>query len=74
MAVGRQKPEVLEKVGAEMDLCGLTKQQVLEFYRQMVMCRAFEDHVYYLFLQGILPGTVHQSQGQEAVAVGVCSQ
>jgi len=29
--------------------------------------------VYYLFLEGRLPGTIHQSQGQEASAVGVCS-
>ena len=26
-----------------------------------------------LFLQGLVPGTLHQYQGQEAVAVGVCS-
>ena len=28
--------------------------------------------MYYLFLEGRLPGTIHQSQGQEATAVGVC--
>ncbi len=33
----------------------------------------FEDAVYYLFLQDAIPGTVHQSQGQEAIAVGVCN-
>jgi pyruvate dehydrogenase E1 component alpha subunit len=32
----------------------------------------FEERVYYLFLEGRLPGTIHQSQGQEASAVGVC--
>jgi TPP-dependent pyruvate/acetoin dehydrogenase alpha subunit len=42
-------------------------------YRRMLSCRMFEDRVYYLFLEGRLPGTVHQSQGQEACAVGVCS-
>jgi hypothetical protein len=25
------------------------------------------------FLQGLVPGTLHQCQGQEAVAVGACS-
>jgi TPP-dependent pyruvate/acetoin dehydrogenase alpha subunit len=44
-----------------------------EMYRRMVMCRRFEERVYYLFLEGRLPGTIHQSQGQEATAVGVCS-
>lgn len=33
----------------------------------------FEDRVHYLFLQGRMPGTIHQAQGQEACAVGVCS-
>jgi pyruvate dehydrogenase E1 component alpha subunit len=41
--------------------------------RQMLRCRLFEDRVYYLFLQGRMPGTIHQAQGQEACAVGVCS-
>ena len=41
-------------------------------YRSMVLCRRFEERVYYLFLEGRLPGTIHQSQGQEAAAVGVC--
>jgi acetoin:2,6-dichlorophenolindophenol oxidoreductase subunit alpha len=42
-------------------------------YRRMVMCRRFEERVFYLFLEGRLPGTIHQSQGQEATAVGVCA-
>lgn len=45
----------------------------VEMFRQMLLCRAFEDRVYYLFLQGRMPGTIHQAQGQEASAVGVCS-
>ena len=39
----------------------------------MVLIRHFEDRVYQLFLRGEIPGTLHQYQGQEAVAVGVCS-
>jgi len=39
----------------------------------MVLVRRFEERVYLLFLEGEIPGTVHQYQGQEAVAVGVCS-
>ena len=41
-------------------------------YRQMLLCRLFEDRVNSLFLQGRMPGTIHQAQGQEACAVGVC--
>jgi TPP-dependent pyruvate/acetoin dehydrogenase alpha subunit len=42
-------------------------------YRQMLLIRRFEETVYYLFLEGEIPGTLHQSQGQEAVAAGICS-
>lgn len=51
----------------------LTTDQLLSKYQQMVTIRQFEDRLYQLFLQGIVPGTLHQYQGQEAVAVGVCS-
>lgn len=46
---------------------------LLEMFRRMVLIRRFEDHLYCLFLQGLVPGTLHQCQGQEGVAVGVCS-
>jgi TPP-dependent pyruvate/acetoin dehydrogenase alpha subunit len=42
-------------------------------YRDMVRIRKFEEKVYLLFLEGKVLGTIHQYQGQEAVAVGVCS-
>ena len=42
-------------------------------FRRMVLIRRYEEHLYHLFLQGLVPGTLHQCQGQEAVAVGVCS-
>jgi len=41
-------------------------------YRSMVLIRRFEERVYLLFLEGEIPGTLHQYQGQEAVAAGVC--
>jgi TPP-dependent pyruvate/acetoin dehydrogenase alpha subunit len=44
----------------------------LDLYRRMLLIRRFEERVYLLYLQGELPGTLHQSQGQEAVAVGIC--
>src|SRR5688500_17677130 len=46
------------------------KRQAL--YRLMLLIRRFEERVYRLFLEGEIPGTLHQYQGQEAVAVGVC--
>jgi acetoin:2,6-dichlorophenolindophenol oxidoreductase subunit alpha len=51
----------------------LTAEQRIAMLRRMLLCRMFEDRVYYLFLQGRMPGTIHQAQGQEASAVGVCS-
>jgi len=50
----------------------LTTERRLGMYRKMLLCRMFEDRVNSLFLQGRMPGTIHQAQGQEASAVGVC--
>ncbi len=47
-------------------------EKMLALYKRMSLIRRFEDQVYYLYLQGEIPGTVHQYQGQEAVAAGVC--
>jgi TPP-dependent pyruvate/acetoin dehydrogenase alpha subunit len=55
------------------ELFGLPLETVREMYRRMVLIRHFEDQLYALFLQGVVPGTLHQYQGQEAVAVGVCT-
>jgi len=48
-------------------------QFLISLYRKMLLIRQFEERVKYLFLEGIMPGTIHQYQGQEAIAVGVCS-
>jgi TPP-dependent pyruvate/acetoin dehydrogenase alpha subunit len=50
----------------------LGTEKLLSLYKRMTLIRRFEEHVYFLFLQGEIPGTVHQYQGQEAVAVGIC--
>lgn len=55
-----------------VDLSGVSREEAFDLYRDLVRLRRFEDKVYQLFLKGELPGTVHQYQGQEAVAVGVC--
>ena len=41
--------------------------------RQMLEIRVFEDKVQELFMQGLVQGTTHLCQGQEAVAVGAIS-
>ena len=46
---------------------------LLRLHERMVLIRQFEEGVKFLFLEGIMPGTIHQCQGQEATAVGVCS-
>ena len=44
-----------------------------EWFRAMLLIRLFEDKVQQLFAQGLVLGTTHLSQGQEAVAVGAVS-
>ena len=51
----------------------LKNDDMIEMYRKMLQIRYYEDEIYYLFLQGLMPGTIHQCQGQEAVSVGVCT-
>jgi len=51
----------------------LPSEKLLEMYKKMLEIRHFEQRVYYLFLEGLIPGTLHLYAGQEAVAVGVSS-
>jgi pyruvate dehydrogenase E1 component alpha subunit len=51
----------------------LTVDTAIELYRRMVLIRRFEEQVSKLFAKNKLPGFVHLYIGQEAVAVGVCS-
>jgi len=50
----------------------ISKEKKLRLYRKMYEIRAFEEKLYYLFLHENVPGTMHQYNGQEAVAVGFC--
>jgi pyruvate dehydrogenase E1 component alpha subunit len=49
-----------------------TKEQCINLYRMMVQIRAFEEMVSTKFAAGCMPGFVHLSLGQEAVAAGAC--
>jgi len=42
----------------------------IAWFRKMLEIRAFEDRVQELFLEGLIEGTTHLCQGQEAVSVG----
>ena len=47
--------------------------QLLQLYAGMLRVRLFEERVRELFANGRIPGFLHTSVGQEAVAVGVCA-
>jgi 2-oxoisovalerate dehydrogenase E1 component len=53
---------------------GVAAEAQLGRYRQMRRIREFESRTAVLYRDGVVPGFVHLSVGQEAVAVGVCSQ
>lgn len=55
--------DILAKIGED---------KLKAMYKRMLTIRKFEERVRYLFLEGIMPGTIHQCDGQEAVGVGVC--
>ncbi len=56
--------KVIEELGPE---------KLITIYRQMVTIRQLEESIKFLFLEGKMPGTIHQYTGMEACAVGVCS-
>jgi TPP-dependent pyruvate/acetoin dehydrogenase alpha subunit len=51
----------------------LPTADLLGAYRQMLLIRHFEEKVLELRLAGDIVGSVHLCNGQEAIAVGVCS-
>lgn len=51
----------------------LKKEQLLDFYKNMVTIRTFEMKAVELFAAGQIPGFVHLYAGEEAIATGVCA-
>lgn len=45
----------------------------IDWYRRMLEIRLFEEKVQELFMEGLIQGTTHLCQGQEAVPVGAIS-
>lgn len=48
----------------------MNAEDLLAAYRRMLLIRLMEDRIATLYAQGAIPGFVHTSVGQEAVAVG----
>lgn len=51
----------------------LNKDLKIDLYKRMVRIRTFEDNTTTIFAGGEMPGFLHLSQGEEAVAVGTCA-
>lgn len=51
----------------------LSREQRVQMLRKMLEIRFFEEKVFELYGQNLVPGTIHLYAGEEAVAVGVCS-
>jgi len=49
------------------------KTKLVEMYQRMLQIRYFEEKVFELYGQNLVPGTIHLYAGEEAVAVGVCA-
>jgi pyruvate dehydrogenase E1 component alpha subunit len=50
----------------------LSRERLLDFLREMLLIRRFEEKVEERFRAGDLAGFLHVAIGQEAIAVGVC--
>jgi len=49
------------------------RQELIGYYRTMLIIRRFEERMEQVFLEGIVKGTCHPCTGQEATAVGTCA-
>jgi pyruvate dehydrogenase E1 component alpha subunit len=47
---------------------------IWHLYSQMLRCRLFEGEVKRLWQEGIIPGEMHMSMGEEAIVVGIVDQ
>jgi acetoin:2,6-dichlorophenolindophenol oxidoreductase subunit alpha len=50
----------------------VSREELRDFFREMLLIRRFEEKVEERFRAGELPGFLHVAIGQEACAVGVC--
>lgn len=64
---------LMDKKKHQIKNSNLSKEKLLQMYKQMLRIRRFEEEVRELYKQGIMPGLAHLYMGEEAVAVGACS-
>lgn len=55
-------------------MMNLPQKEYLQIYESMVRIRTFEETAADMSKTGVLPGFVHPYSGEEAIAVGVCSE
>jgi acetoin:2,6-dichlorophenolindophenol oxidoreductase subunit alpha len=58
---------------APIDLTRMDAELAIDLFARMALIREFETQVNRLFLQGLIPGTIHLSHGQEGCAVGAAA-
>jgi pyruvate dehydrogenase E1 component alpha subunit len=51
----------------------LPSDKLIEMFRKMLEIRLFEEKVFELYGQNLVPGTIHLYAGEESVAVGICN-
>jgi TPP-dependent pyruvate/acetoin dehydrogenase alpha subunit len=71
MAIAREA----EPVGSlhEIREAGLTREDLLAIYRNLLLTRGVEERGHILYKQGKIPGSFYTGRGNEAAAVGVAS-
>jgi len=69
-ATGRRKANGAAKESTK-DPAAVTKEQLLGYYREMLLIRRFEERAGQLYGMGLIGGFCHLYIGQEAIAVGV---
>ncbi|MGB8275462.1 MAG: pyruvate dehydrogenase (acetyl-transferring) E1 component subunit alpha [Alphaproteobacteria bacterium] len=69
----KDKPEPKGKRGSSSAASGAQGAPLLEFYREMLLIRRFEEKAGQLYGMGLVGGFCHLYIGQEAVAVGMMS-
>ncbi len=67
------KSAVLSTGGLKAETYQASKEEMLEFYEQMLLIRRFEERAGQLYGLGLIGGFCHLYIGQEAVAVGLQS-
>ncbi len=51
----------------------INKDTKIDLYKRMIRQRTFEDNTTKIFAGGEMPGFLHLSQGEDAVAAGTCA-